>query len=669
MITSLTRYIGVASLGLALLVFGPSIALAQPAAAQPSAADRVAPPPTPPAAAPAPPAAAPTPPAAAPAPTDAQPAAGEAPRVAPPVARAPAKPAAVVTPPPAAAPVPPAAAPAKPAKPAKKVDACAGRVDGSCQSPRHAWCQLLYWLKKKGDRWEPAKAAACFDTSGLKSGANVGPYAEMMKKVLDKNPTWVAVDSIPDNPAYVNAENLTLYEDVSVKKDYADLILIKRDGKWMFSAKALKKAKSLYEDTAEGVLSKYMPTVLLRPFLGIELWKYGAIILLLLIGFLVQATVVFLLGTYARRTIGRGHPLIDKVIQRAGRPIGGLAMAGVFRLLFPVLLFPPRISEIMMLATQALAAYSMVWLGYRMIDVLAELMAGKASKTESKLDDQLVPLISKTLKVFVSIVGGIFILQNLHVNVGSLLAGLGLGGLAFALAARDTIANFFGSVMIFIDKPFQIGDWVEIKGTEGTVEEVGFRTTRVRTFYNSLVTVPNALIVSSVVDNYGMRQFRRYVTTLGLCYDTPPEKVQAFCEGLRAIIAGMPSMRKDYYLVEFKDFGESSLQIMVYCFMISPSWNAELRTRTNLNLEILRLTRELGVSFAFPTRTLHIDTQAREGESRATHSGPTTREQLGDVVNGFGPGGKLAEPVRSELGGGYDCGRRWIEAGDGDGGE
>jgi MscS family membrane protein len=241
--------------------------------------------------------------------------------------------------------------------------------------------------------------------------------------------------------------------------------------------------------------------------------------------------------------------------------------------------------------------------------------------------------------------------------VGSLLAGLGLGGLAIALAAKDTIANFFGSIMIFIDKPFQIGDWVVIGSTEGIIEEVGFRTTRVRTFYNSLVTVPNAKVVDTAVDNYGARRYRRYHTTLSLTYDTPPEKLQAFLEAVRALIAGMPHMRKDYYLVEFKDFGESSLEVMLYCFMVVNDWSEEMRTRTQLNLEILRLGRELGVSFAFPTRTLHLETLAQLGESRPSHSGPREREELVALIDSMGPYGAGAQ-VKA-LSRGYDNSPDW----------
>ncbi len=523
-------------------------------------------------------------------------------------------------------------------------------AQGTCRTPRQAWLQLLYWLSDKND---PKRAAACFDKSAFNNPEEDAPRrATVLKRVLDAKPTWVAIDDIPIDHNYRNANGLHLYEDPSVKADYPGITLIKKNGQWLFSPQALNRATELYP-ALTGWFERVLPDWIQHQFLGVDAWKYLAVLALIFLALIMQRIVVLIVGTYIRRIVGNQRKYLDDALARADRPIGGLVMAGVFYLGLPILLLPPRVSLLTRIAIEALAAYSLVWLAYRLIDVVTGFLAKKAETTESKLDDQLVPLVSKTLKVFVSVIGGIFVLQNLNVNVGSLLAGLGLGGLAFALAAKDTVANFFGSVMIFIDKPFQIGDWIVLQSTEGVVEEVGFRTTRVRTFYNSLITVPNSVIVGNMVDNYGARRYRRYTTTLGLTYDTPPSKVQAFCEGVRAIIAGMPGMRKDYYLVEFKDFGASALNILLYCFMISPSWNEELRTRTNLNLEIMRLAEALGVAFAFPTQSLHIETMAKPHDLPMAPE--TQPEDLGQIVDGFGPNGDRALPTPAPLSKGYDC--------------
>jgi len=526
-------------------------------------------------------------------------------------------------------------------------------VQGTCLTPRQAWLQHLYWAGGKKDY---RQAALCFDTSKLQDPGKAPLLAKRLLQHLDSEGRHVdTMDLAATDPNYLD-ENTKRHEYRTAAA--SGFVIVKQDdGRWLLSAESLARIPALGLGAR---LATHLPPVFRTEFLGVKLWSYLGILLLALIAVIVQRITVLIIAVYGRRlTEKTNFDYLKALVERAGRPIGGLSMALVFYVGFPLLLFPVGVSQVLLIATKALAAFSMVWLGYRLIDVLGDWLSAKAANTDTKLDDQLVPLITKTLKIFVSILGGIFVLQNLNVDVGSLLAGVGLGGLAFALAAKDTVANLFGSVMIFIDKPFQIGDWIVVDNAEGTVEEVGFRTTRIRTFYNSRITVPNALITNTKVDNYGERAYRRYIANLGLAYDTPPAKVQAFCEGVRAIIAAMPGMRKDYYLVEFKEYGASALTIMVYCFMIAPSWNEELRTRTNLNLEILRFAHELGVSFAFPTQTLHIESLVQPGQSKPSHSGPTDDASIAGIVETFGPGGKESNPSGYTLTGGYDCRSDW----------
>jgi MscS family membrane protein len=524
-------------------------------------------------------------------------------------------------------------------------------VKGTCLTARQAYLQMLYWAKK-----DAAKAALCFDTSNLEDPSSQAPdLAERMLEFLDAEDRFIDPDALPTVAGYTDPQ--------SGQREYfapnAPEFRIRRvdDGRWLFTPESLDRVP---ESSAVKNLAAHLPAWFHSKFAGNEIWKFLGVFVLILLALLLQRTVVFTIRTYLKRLVSKAKlSYLDRAVERADRPIGGLVMAAVFYIGVPKLTFTISVAHVALIATKALAAYSIVWLGYRLIDVLALWMESKAEGTDTKLDDQLVPLITKTLKVFVAVLGGIFVLQNLSVDVGSLLAGVGLGGLAFALAAKDTVANFFGSVMIFIDKPFQIGDWIVIGDVEGTVEEVGFRTTRVRTFYNSLVTVPNATITNTNVDNYGMREYRRYNTTLGLSYDTPVPKVQAFCEAVRALISGMPGMRKDYYLVEFHSFGDSTLNIMLYCFMICKDWNEELRIRTHLNLEIMRIANEMGVSFAFPTQTLHVDTLAKAGGHNPSHSGPRENEELAAVVDGFAKDGKLQNYRGSEIADRYDCGPKW----------
>ena len=260
----------------------------------------------------------------------------------------------------------------------------------------------------------------------------------------------------------------------------------------------------------------------------------------------------------------------------------------------------------LVVATSIPMAVAGVWSAYRLVDVAAVYFASVAARTETHLDDLLVPLLRRGLKVLVVAVGVIFVAQNLDVNVSSLLAGLGIGGLAFALAAKDTVENLFGSFTVLIDHPFKIGDWVKIGDLEGTVEELGLRSTRIRTFYNSVITVPNSRLVQAAVDNLGARKYRRLSCKLGVQYDTSPEKIEAFCEGVRELIRRHPYTRKDYYMVYFNEFADFSLNILLYVFWETPDWPTELRERHRLLVDIVRIAKRLGVEFAFPTSTLHV---------------------------------------------------------------
>lgn len=368
-----------------------------------------------------------------------------------------------------------------------------------------------------------------------------------------------------------------------------------------------------------GAWRDQLPAVFHWEVFGVQLWQTLAIIASVAAG-LVARRILHFVATKRLRGLSQGEARgwVANLVTTIASPGATLVVAAILRLTYPYLELPAAAELAMQFAVRSIVVLTLVWIGYRLVDVFAEWLAAKAAQTESKLDDQLVPLLRKTLKATVVIIGSLLVLQNLSIDVGSLLAGLGIGGLAFALAAKDTLANFFGSVMIFIDKPFQIGDWVAIDGCEGIVEEVGFRTTRLRAFDNSLVTVPNSKFTEQRIVNFGARRYRRHSTTLNLTYDTTPEQMESFVQGIRALVLARPDTRKDAIEIHMASFGASSLDVMVYYFFEVGSWSEELRGKHEVMLSILRLAADLRVNFAFPTQTLHIAELARsQRESRA----------------------------------------------------
>jgi MscS family membrane protein len=321
------------------------------------------------------------------------------------------------------------------------------------------------------------------------------------------------------------------------------------------------------------------------------------------------------------------------------RPLGLMAMAVIWWLGLSLLALPDTAEQILSLAVKVLVSLSGVWSAFRLVEVIETLLKYQADQTETKFDDLLVPMVTRSLRVFVVVIGIIFIADNLDVDVSSLLAGLGLGGLAFALAAKDLLGNFFGSLTVLLDRPFHIGDWVIIGDVEGTIETVGFRSTRVRTFYNSLITMPNSILTTTKIDNMGARRYRRMKSMLSLTYDTSPEKIDAFCEGIRELIQLHPYMRKDYYQVYFNEYGAASLDILVYVFWETPDWNTELRERHRFLLDILRLAKQLDVEFAYPTQTLYL--KQDDGQRDTPQAFKTTMSE----AESFAMGQKEAQAI------------------------
>lgn len=354
-------------------------------------------------------------------------------------------------------------------------------------------------------------------------------------------------------------------------------------------------------------LRNHLPGALLARTFLLENWQWLALGLLVFLGVLADRLVRFLVARAARRLERSERVRLDPdQLANFERPFGLFVVAAVFVGALPLAGLAPSQHRVLSLAGSVVLVLGGVWAAYRLVDVLAAFLEARAKQTRNKFDDMLVPLLRRTLKILLTIVGIVYIASQTSEDVYGLVAGLSIGSLAVGFAARDSIENLFGTFTVLLDKPFQLGDWIISGDIEGTVEEVGFRSTRIRTFYNSLVSVPNRTFISATVDNMGARRFRRIKTMLSLTYDTPPEKIDAFCEGVRELIRTLPDTRKDSFHVYLNAFSASSIDILLYCFVRTPDWGSELAAKHDLFAHILRLADRLGVCFAFPTQTVHL---------------------------------------------------------------
>ena len=518
----------------------------------------------------------------------------------------------------------------------------------SLRTPRMA-AQTFHSYASGSARRNFSLAAQCFDLSQLNAASEEerillgAQLAEMLISALDAKGYPINLHGLPDKTDATEGE-LALAVN-------APQFRLQRVGEaWMLSSYSVSQIRPFYDSVissqARWVLEN-MPTTLRKGILGVAYWQMIGLFAGLLLAFIAGRFTIYFCDQHLIKLAGKSrYQWDDDLVDAAGKPIGMMIFAGLLWSIFPNLQFGMRVSLVARVTCVSLFAFSAIWFFYRLVDVIAVYLAKLTEHTDTKLDDQLIPIIRKTLKTFVVLLGVIFTLQNLDIDVTSFITGLGIGGLAFALAAKDTLSNLFGSIMILIDRPFQIGDWVVIGNQEGTVEEVGLRSTRIRTFYKSQITIPNGTLATTNIDNMGRRDYRRIKTYISIQYDTPPDKIEAFIEGIRQIILANEFTWKDYFHIYLNQFNASSLDVLFYAFVETDDWGIELRERGRLFLEIIRLAEKLGVEFAFPTQTLHVD-------SFPGHARPATREEaaaeMARVAAGFGPGGGFARPESIDM--------------------
>ena len=431
-----------------------------------------------------------------------------------------------------------------------------------------------------------------------------------LKQIIDGRGLFIDLEKVPSNPDYV--DSLSERTHYQVYSGFPEIYLEKIGGKWYFSKTTTEQIDVIHKRTfpfGTDKLLNLLPKAGTYKIMGIKLWQYLGILIITVISFIIHLILRRSISGILLRVIKKADRT-NEIVKRVKPVTGPASNAIIFflvKLLIPIIQLPVEISYYINLIVAALIPFFLMIGLYRLVDVLDIYFTRLSKKTESTLDDQLVPLVRKSLKAFVIIIGVLVILQNLNFNILPILAGLSVGGIAIALAAQDTIKNLFGSIMIFVDKPFQIGHWITSGDVDGTVEEVGIRATRVRTFRNSVVYVPNGKLADSMIDNHGLRVYRRFFTQLSVTYDTPADLIELFTEGLKKIVQDHPKTRKDYYEIHFNDMAASSLNIMFYIFFAVPTWSEELRCRHEILLSVIRLAEEIGINFAFPTQTLHIE--------------------------------------------------------------
>ncbi len=314
------------------------------------------------------------------------------------------------------------------------------------------------------------------------------------------------------------------------------------------------------------------------------------------------------------KTIG-----VKRFLELLSAPFGLLFLIGVVYFSFHRLSFPPEwemasekvfgLRFILLQVFEGAIIFAITWFLVRIVEFIGLVMYARAAFTDSKMDDQFVPFAKSALKIVVAICGFIFFLGVVfNLDVVSILTGLGIGGLAFALAAKETLENLLGSFTIFLDKPFKLGDMVKVGETEGRIEGIGFRSTRIRALDRTLVTVPNKKMVDYELLNDTERELRRAKFIIGLTYSTKAEQLKKVMLEISEAINAHPLTEPDP-LVRFKEFGPSSLDIMVIYLARTPEFADFLKVQEEINFLIMDIVQKNDCDFAFPSRTVYMKSE------------------------------------------------------------
>ncbi len=348
-------------------------------------------------------------------------------------------------------------------------------------------------------------------------------------------------------------------------------------------------------------------------FLGVALWRYAVALFFLILGFalrkVVELVVVKRLGELLKRTRFRYD---EMVVEALGKPASAFLLVGAIYMATLVIAEDLNLSSpVAMLIRKAfmVALGSVViWASYRLVDVLASYLDDMVSEDDRSVRGQFVPVIRQSLRIFTVIIGALTVMATLDIDIMALLGGLGIGGIAIALAAQDAVGNFIGTLSIFTDRPFKVGDWIIVGDkVDGDVEQIGFRSTKVRTWPKSLMSIPNKVLATEIIDNWSKMPKRRVKMTVGVTYSTTAEQMEELLERIRELLRKDEGVDQDFMLVRFTEFGASSLDVFLYYFTKSIKWDEHLAVRERVNLNIMRVVREMGLSIAFPTRSIHVE--------------------------------------------------------------
>ena len=343
--------------------------------------------------------------------------------------------------------------------------------------------------------------------------------------------------------------------------------------------------------------------VLHQEFYGNSILNWAIAVGILILSFVVVKMLYWIFSNVIRRLTSKTKTNLDDVlIDKLEKPLTYLVLILGYWISIHYLVFKEEVELALENVAYFLLVIDVTAILSRIVDALiTEIIMPISEKSDSSFDNQLIPVIQKGVRSIIWILGIIIGLDNIGFDITAMIAGLGIGGLALALAAQDSVKNIFAGIMIFLDKPFRIKDRIQVDGFDGIVEEVGLRSTRLRTLEGRIVTIPNSRFTDNSVTNVTSQPTLKVKLNLGLTYDTDEVQMQKAIDILEDIVKNQEAITDDY-AAGFNGFGDFSLNIL-FIYYVKPDshW---LDTQTMVNKEILRRFNKEGLEFAFPTQTI-----------------------------------------------------------------
>jgi MscS family membrane protein len=440
--------------------------------------------------------------------------------------------------------------------------------------------------------------------------------ARQLKAVLDRY-LWVDLERLSPHAAGDTADGLPAGMDHvgtiqasghpplrvrAVRAPAGDVV------SWRFARGTLDQIPAVYEGLEDRWILEHLPDALLRPGpFDILRWQWLAFPFLIAAAVLVGSLASRLTSGVLRRLTRRTNTALDDaIVERLYAPTSAALALFVARLLVPLLnLYPPAADATYRILRVGFFVV-VFWSLWRLIDVARRVLAGSQWAITAGSSRSLIPLGSRVAKVVVFAIAAVAVLSLLGYPVASLVAGLGLGGLAFALAAQKTVENLFGAFSIGVDQPFREGDFVRVEDFVGTVESIGLRSTRFRTLDRTLITIPNGRLADMRLESFTVRDRMRLAAVIGLVYETTEEQMREVLTGFERVLREHPQIWPDAVVVRFREFAASSLDIEIMAWFQTREWSEFQLIRQGILLDFMGVVERAGTSFAFPTQTIHL---------------------------------------------------------------